>query len=207
MAIKNKDGSVFKLRCPNPLMKDMADWDKTKLQLINMEWKSEVVIDERSPVKEAQENIIDIGEELNLESISISPQEFIEEIVVPTVKEPETPVITADSQTAKLLKERGVTYFCAPVIGFKVHTDDLYGESYQTPQYGEKFLFDAIVIEESDMQLQFWCVRSISKGTIIYRKTTKSMPDGRWWRIEKVESKSNGCLCIANISEINPDFS
>lgn len=232
MAVKNKDGSVYKLRGPNPLMKDQADWDKKKMKLINMGWEEEVVADARNPVKkfETDYNVIKMTEELGLipnidaNATAVVPtKEFIEEIqkiqedpvitepipVIPQMPDPpeekKQPVLNVDVRLARILRERGVEYYCAPAIGKKVHMDDLYGNTYETVQYGDKYIFDAVVIDQSDLQLQFWCVRPITEKSIIYRKVEEG--GERWWRVKSVESKTGGYLAIANTSDSNPDFS
>jgi hypothetical protein len=231
MAIKDKDGGVYKLRGPNPLLKNQSEWDASKIRLINLGWKDEIIEDERNPIEEIKKNSIDIGKELNLEENPpevakgkvVPAKDFIKEIVEPDPKpimkpvevvkpepvvmpEEDKPVqINVDARMARILKERGVEYFCAPCVGFKTHMDDFYGDSYKTPVYGEKYVFDAIVVAESDLQLQFWCVKHISVNSIVYRK----VKDGgeRWWRIQEVEPKTGGFLARAMISDLNPDFS
>lgn len=215
MAIKDKDGNVYILRGPNPLVKDRNDWDQSKVQLINVgEWQPIVVEDQKSSIKEFQENVIDISEELNLfegpePTKIIPPQDFIEEI---TEQKPEVEirsektefVINVDPKLARALKERGVQYFCAPVIGENKFEDDLYGSTYSTFKYGDKFLFDAIIVAQSDLQLQFWCVKEIFNNSIVYRKHQHG--GERWWRITAVEQKTGGYMCLASVSDTNPDF-
>lgn len=217
MAIKDKDGTVYKLRGPNPLVKNMADWDRTKVELINLGYKSEIVTDERNPIKAAKENVLDIGKQLKLEvpaeTRSVPVQEFIQEIAEEPIvtqepeQEPEEPqpvVLEVDESAALLLKKRGVEYNCLPAIGTKTHEDEFYGNSYQTTIYGTAFIFDAIIVDESDLELQFWGVRPITKGSIVYRRVKTGE---RWWRVDSVEPKTNGYLCIAHSSELSPDFS
>jgi len=234
MSIKDKHGNVYKLRGPNPLMNQQQEWDKSKIAVFNLGYKAEVVTDTRNPKREFEESLINISDELQLyegdeegplpefiepeETKVLSVKQFLKEIneaPVPTPKveepvikfeEPKQPVqINVDAKTARILKERGEEYHCAPAIGEKVHKDALYGSSYTTTRYGDKFIFDAVVIDQSDFQLQIWSVRHVPKGSIIYRKD----PEGgeRWWRISEVEPKSGGYLAVANISELNPDFS
>jgi hypothetical protein len=219
MPIKDKNGNVYQLRGPNPLLRDQADWDKTKIKLINLGWRSEVVSDSRNPITEEKSNIINIRDELHLEdnpaeSRIVSAREFIQEVreepaIVETkprqstVPQPDV-VITVDPKLARILKERGVEFHCAPVVSFREHKDEFYGSSYQTPVFGDQYIFDAVIIEESDLQIQFWGVKAVTKGSVIYRKNK----DGdRWWTIERVEAKTGGYLVIANPSEFNPDFS
>lgn len=212
MSIKDKDGNVYKLRGPNPLVKNRNDWDKNKITLINFKKiKEEIFEDKKKNIKKP----IDIAEDLSLfqgpePSKKISAQDFIEKIA-----EPEQPPeedkkefkinINVDERAARALLERGVEYYCSPVIGHKEIVDELYGTSYKTPKYGTKFLFDAIIVDQSDLQLQIWCVKDISKDSVIYRKNQQG--GERWWRISDTESKSGGYLCLASISDVNPDFS
>ena len=235
MPIKDKHGNVYKLRGPNPIMNQQQEWDKSKVAFFNLGYKSEVVTDTRNPKREFEEKLINISDDLGLyegedegpmpqfvepeETKVLSAKQFLREIEetpvpVPTPKVEEPPikleenepvVLNVDAKTARILRDRGEEYHCAPAIGEKVHKDALYGSSYTTTRYGEKFIFDAVVVDVSDFQLQIWSVRHVPKGSIIYRKD----PEGgeRWWRINEVEPKSSGYLAIANISELNPDFS
>jgi hypothetical protein len=122
-----------------------------------------------------------------------------------TLKLPEVPVLNVDQKTARLLKERGVEYYCAPAVGIKKFTDDLYGNTYDTVEYGEKFIFDAIVIDLSDFELQFWCVKPVTTKSVIYKKNKQG--GERWWKITEVEPKMDGWLAKAITSDLNPDFS
>ena len=117
MAIKDKDGNVYKLRGPNPLVKNRSDWDRSKMKLINMgEWKSET-IEDHSTTKYEKENTIDIAEELDLfegpeQPKSVSASNFIQELAQqePEIKSEPIPEVTinVDRQLARVFKERGV---------------------------------------------------------------------------------------------------
>lgn len=225
MPIKDRDGNVYKLRGPNPVMTSQADWDKSKMKLFNLGYKSEIVVDERSPVREMAESVINIRDELGLvdneASTKVVPaRQFIaeiqEEVAVaepepevspdPIREEPQPVVLNVDKRLARIIKERGAQYHCAPAVGHKVHTDELYGNSYRTTKFGDKFVFDAVVIDQSDFQLQFWCIKPVTKDSVIYKKD----PEGgeRWWKVEEIEPKSGGgYLVVAGISLLNPDFS
>ena len=225
MAIKDKDGNVYKLRGPNPLMRNQQEWDRSKLKFINMGSTTEIVEDARNPVKKfkTEFNVVDIGEKLDLkpnkEANLVKAKDFIEEIaepeekvaiVAPPKEEPqeikEGPVeFDVNPHLADIMKQRGVEFYCAPVIGHKQHVDELYDNSYKTFKYGEKSIFDAIVIDMSDFELQFWCVRPISEDSIIHPKTREK--GQRWWRVREVEPKTGGYLCKAITSDSNPDFS
>lgn len=232
MAIKDKDGNVYRLRGPNPLVKEMSEWDKSQVKLINIgSSKVEVIEDERNPVKASHELVIDIGEELNLdkqthksknirakdflkeisepvqeqEKIAEKPQEIVEPEPSEETFEPEPVIINVDQKLSRIIKERGVEFFCVPVVGTIEHRDELYGNSYYTNKYGDKFIFDAVIIDSDDFQIQFWCIKQVSKDSVVFRRN----PEGaeRWWRIHSIEPKTGGFLCLATISDVNPDFS
>lgn len=246
MAIKDKDGNVYKLRGPNPLMKTQQEWDRAKLNFINMgRHDSEVVEDERNPIDKFKEdfNVLNIGEELNLksnkEATAVVPtKEFIDEIsqepevaevednveelvrreavepveelvrraaVEPVVEKPKQVTLDVHPSLAKILNQRGAEYYCAPAMGKKRHVDDLYDNSYYTTQYGDQFVFDAVVLDMSDLQLQFWCVKPITVDSIVHPKTKEK--GQRWWRITESEPKTGGYICRAITSDTNPDFS
>lgn len=214
MAIKDKDGKIFTLRGPNPLMKTQQEWDRSRIIMFNLGGHREemIIADVKNPVKEFKKHIVDIGEELKLEkprAKSIDAKKFIQQIQEPVeeavLKLPEQAVLNVEPKMARILKERGVAYYCAPAIAKKTHIDDFYGHTYETTQYGDKYLFDAVIIDESDLELQFWCVRAVSVDSVIYKKVTGG--GERWWRIKEIESKTGGWLVKAITSDSNPDFS
>ena len=51
MAITDKDGKVYKLQGPNPLMKDQDKWDMNDIVLHNFKWGSEVIEDTKKAHK------------------------------------------------------------------------------------------------------------------------------------------------------------
>lgn len=204
-------------------MKSQQEWDKSRIKLFNMKVRhEEIVTDLRNPVEAFNANVVDIGQDLKLKvkekrAKTIEPRKFIEEIrempkeepaqvfkIPEPEPEPEIPVLNVDPKMARILKERGVEYYCAPAIGRKTFTDDFYGSTYDTIEYGEKYLFDAVVIDQSDLELQFWCVKPVTSHSVVYRKIKQG--GERWWRIKDVEPKTGGWLAKAITSDSNPDF-
>lgn len=243
MAIRDKDGKVYKLRGPNPLMNDQnLDWDKSKLKLHNFSWNSECVKDPISPEARFQKEHpkVNIAEELGLKPNGdwIPPFEFVNELKAtrpttiaeeipedfpvieeePVVEEPEEIQIplpkseqpkpespkefNVSSQVARIFHERGMEFHCAPVYQVSMR-DDLYGTEYKMNRYGDKFIFDGVVVEENDLELIYWCVKEMTKGSVVMPKSRES----RWWRIEQIEPKTGGFLVKALPSDVNPDFS
>ena len=240
MAIKNKDGSVYKLRGPNPLMKEQDRWNLKKTKIYNLgQGETEVVEYEDKKKKEFEESLIKIDEERGLkeETQVVYPDEFFAEIQKPEpeevieipievveeptpepkeeiVEEPEEDVpepkedekisINLDPEAARILKERSSVFFCVPKTGEMTHVDDLYGETYSTDKYGSKFLFDAVVVDESDLEMKIWSVKELSKGSIIRRKAKEA----RWWKVSDIEPQdTGGHLSRLITSDVNPSFS
>lgn len=220
MAIKDKDGNVYKLRGPNPLVKKRSNWDNSKVKLINFgDWETKVLEDNNSQLKKQRDNIVDIGKEMDLfegpePSHSINPKDFIKEIEETSEPElqpelqpepqPEPFVLNVNEKLVRALKEKGAQFYCAPVTERKLIEDDLYGSSYIQKKYGDKFIFDAIIVSDSDLQLQFWCVKELTKDSVIYKKNQQG--GERWWQVTESEERSGGFLCLATVSNINPDF-
>ena len=50
MGIKDKDGNVYKLRGPNPIMNKQDQWDKSKIKLINAKWEDIIFEDEDNAI-------------------------------------------------------------------------------------------------------------------------------------------------------------
>lgn len=224
MPIKDKNGKIYTLHGPNPIMKEQQEWDKSQMTLHNIGVKSETIIDENSPIRKMKENLIDIGVELNLseETRSIPSSTFLQEIAEKPVEKivvPEPPVVekpvivkpappedqvilNVDPKVARILRERGVQYHCAPAVGITRH-DSLYDE-YSSVRYGDPFIFDGIIVDQSDFQIQIWSIRLVPKNSIIYRKH----PEGgeRWWKITHTEPKTGGHIAVGMISDLNPSF-
>lgn len=219
MAIKNKDGSVYKLRGPNPLMKEQSQWNRNNIRFFNLGHKSETVKDDHNPIEAFNENVLDIGEMLDLKpnppTKTIPAAKFIEEakkftpepVVDPEPKPVLVPVINVSPEVARIIKERGVKYHCAPQVSVKTHTDKLYSNTYTTPVYGDQFVFDAIVLDESDLEIQIWSLKHIPDGSIFYQKAKDSLWEGRWWRTTTSEPKTGGFTTLGHVSDVNPDFS
>lgn len=205
MAIKNKDGSAFILRGPNLLMMHQQDWNKSKVRYINMgNWKCDVVED-------AQENVVTI-QKPEEKSVPVTAKQFLEELrTIPVTKpepepEPESkPEPPVNQELKNLFERKGYKYFCAPAIGTKTHVDSLYGNTYKTTQYGEKYLFDALVMNQNDLELVLWCMNQIAVNSIVYCKVKEG--GERWWKIRSVEPKNGGYVLSAFPSDVSPDFS
>ena len=100
MAIKDRDGKVYKLRGPNPLMKDQREWDKRRTKFFNLDgWKSEVVEDATQDAP----NVVDIAEEWSLKknqeanATTVNAQQFLKEVEEAVAVE-EPPVVEPEPE-------------------------------------------------------------------------------------------------------------
>ena len=172
MAIKDKDGNVYKLRGPNPMMKEQKPWDLKHVKLLNFNWKEETKKDTANPIQKFKEDydVVDIGEKLSLELNPIQEDKVVAGVddfltglkdsmpvaVVEKKEEPPKPKeeVSFDDKTKKLLDKNKVIVLCAPAIETEIK-DELYGDSYKRTTYGSKTEFPAIIIEQNDFVLRF----------------------------------------------------
>ena len=206
MAIKNKDGSVYTLRGPNPLMETQEFWDHHRIELINFHVDGQQTIKDEKRLR-YYEDVVDIKEELNLEENRVIPaKEFIQEIqqtpvaiVEPVVEQP--PVVEKQP-IPRSISKRVVGIHCVPVVETSV-TDELYGETRKRRSYGQKYLMEGIPMTENDFIFQFWSSKEIVPGSVVYPQTQSK----RWWRVQSVAPKSDGFVMSCIASDVNPDFS
>jgi len=191
MSIRKKDGSVYTLKKPNPLVKKQkmwADFFDGNLILHNFNWDEQ--ISEKAIEKSPPLNSVAVIEEKPV----FASNDIIQEIEsVPNIEEvvPEenTPVANAE---------------------LKIKKDNLYGDSWGTVQYGKKFIFEAVVVEREDLQFTFWTNKKLLKGSIVYPikyKDGSSFGDYRWWKVAEFSEIENGYLIKTNMSSHHPDFS
>ncbi len=182
MAIKNKDGSPFTLRKPNPIMKEQDIW--TNFQVHNLKFKDEAITEDITEVVPHDFQIKDFVSELE----ATKPLEK-QVIVLPDLMEKEE-------------KEKKPVFYCLPAV-IRQHRDALYGETYSTIKYDTPFTFEAYVTEQSDLVLEFWTsADKISEGSVIYPKIMEK----RWWRVVSKEVKEDGWLYRAIPSDYQPNF-
>lgn len=180
MAIKDKNGNVFKLRGPNPILEKQEIWDKSQVKLINITQEELVVEDEKNPI-----------------------EQFKEEYQVPDIAEIIEPVIIdTQEETQKLIDRNKVSFLCVPRQDLK-YKDETYGETYTKTVYLEKFQFEAVILDEQDLFLKFWTTHEISIGSIVYPQNVEK----RWWKVTEVESKPAGAAYLCSVSDLNPEFS
>jgi len=198
MVIKNKNGTVFKLRGPNPLMKKQKSWDDNEdFILHNCEWDNETLEDHGGVVVEKSD--FNVKSDLQAEEpIKEEPIKIKEKID----NAPKSESTSYEPQKTFQLENK-IKIHCLPLITTE-HHDELYDEIRKSQQYGSKFLFEGIIINQNDFSLIFWSdIKKMEKGSIVYPQTKEK----RWWKITKKEPKGWGFIFTTTPSDIQPDFS
>lgn len=208
MTLYNKDGSVFKLSGPNPVMKDQEIWGDFLTH--NLQWKPE--ISEDKTVMKSHESDFYVKESFldALEAAKEAAKEAVKEDIKVTessqtiVKEElRTPVVRHDSENDVVKEEIEKTFIhCLPAI-IRERKDALYGEFYKTIQYGSPFSFEAVVVSHTDFTYEIWTdTDKVGKGSILYPKTGYK----RWWRVQEKNQKGSGWLLTSIPSDYQPSF-
>lgn len=210
MTILNKDGNVYVLKGPNPLVKKQQSWNKNELifhnfqwQEINFNYKDKEKVTKKIKLPKVKENL-EIPE----------TKEKIEEVPKP-IKQKQ------DNKDFELNIKYKVLSHCLPAI-VENKKDSFYGESWKKIKYGEKIIFPLIVIDATDLSFDFWTSdpnKKINEKSIIYpfayevhnveTGSYDKIPydEYRWWKIVSKEEKEGGWFFRSVPSEIQPDFS
>lgn len=192
MPIKNKDGTVYRLSSPNPLMIPQDKWEKADVVLHNMDWDDHLMEDYtmQEPVDDQESHEPEVG--------FIEPPKKIETPVVPKL------VARKGPDPRKIL-----IFHCQPAT-IRKHQDELYGETRQTIQYGEKFKFEAVMVNRSDFGIQIWASVELSEGSVIYPSMYKSGDKAKeyaWYKVSGSKPHAGGFLIDTVLSNYQPDFS
>jgi hypothetical protein len=177
MAIKNKDGSIFKLAGPPPVMENQTFWNE-KVRIHNQfgqKYVQEAVKPENNDLPEKIEE----------------PSEEIK--IVDSIKE----------ETPKYVNESIINVWCLPCTGSREVVDNLYGSRYGRPEYGEKFVFKAKLLEVEDLFIQMLAKEKIPEQSVIYPQLQMK----RWWRVSAVIETNGFYVVTATISDYQPSFS
>lgn len=99
---------------------------------------------------------------------------------------------------------------CHPAT-IKERKDDLYGDVRRTVKYGKKFVFEALLLDSNDFEIQLYTKTAISEGSIIYPakyKDGESFAQYRWWEIKKKKERPDGGFLLSGIvTDQQRDFS
>jgi hypothetical protein len=201
MTLYNKDGSVYKLAGPNPVMKEQKLWGDFVTH--NMKWTPEV--------SENNTEINPIDSDFYVrDSFLDALNEAKEEIKVVETKQEEKPVefhkivVKEDPENKPSLPDEieKTFIYCLPAE-IRERKDSLYGETYKTVQYGKATSFEAVILNQNDFVFEVWTdTNKIGQGSILYPKTGFK----RWWKVQSKIEKAEGWLITATPSDFQPSF-
>jgi hypothetical protein len=212
MAIKSKDGKVYTLQGPNPVVERQVSWDRSKLVFHNFEW--EETIGRRQPRTREDPPKKPIEKEMAMPRVEAAD-----------AKQEEPAHNDGPPQTKAEFDMPHIKYrvlcHCLPAK-VELRRDELYGESWTRTTYGSKFVFPCVMMSSDDLAIEFWTSdprQQISDKSVVYpfsyetyNADTSSYDripydDYRWWRVTSREAKEGGWLIAAGPSDFQPDFS
>lgn len=220
MALKNKDGTVYKLRGPNPLMKDQKTWEEFRVH--NMKWGSEILPDasEIHAIKtdfQVRNNFID---ELDQAAAEVGKESDIKVVESPTISEPrvvlepKSEITVVENKIVEAPRPENIEHstipkvfiHCLPAFLDK-KIDDVYGDTVETLKYKSPFSFEGIILDQSDLTFKFWTesndmTNQILQGSVLYPKTLQK----RWWKVQERMEKTGGWIVTAHPSDYQPHF-
>lgn len=213
MAIFHKDGRMYVVEGPNPLVKTQEHWNPTGLVFHNFDWKE---IRYKGSIEKPP-----VATE---EPPKIEQEEFSKEEPAPKI-EPIDQTQDQDEQDQKEFDLPFIKYkvlaYCLPAKS-EARKDSLYGESWTRVKYGKKIVFPCIMINSNDIEIEFWTSdpnEKITERSIVYpfsyevfNQETNSYDrvpydEYRWWKVSSKEPKEAGWLFKAMPSDVQPDFS
>jgi len=199
MTLYNKDGSVFKLSTPNPVMKDQKIW--TGFTVHNMEWKPEVKedgtavlpLDSDFSLNKTQSEIF--LDELNqTKDLKPDPEQIFERKI-----EEKEDKIKKEKQNKTDIEKTFV--YCLPAT-IRETKDELYGDIIKTIQYDKPTSLEAVILSQTDMTMEMWTETNFGEGSILYPKNG----DKRWWKIQTSQTKLGGWILKCIMSQDQPSF-
>ena len=187
LTIKRKDGTIFRLRGPNPIMDEQEIWNGKDFKLHNFDSDEEHV--QMAPKIKF--------EGMNFENLTeIEPEEITVEI-----KETPVPPEVKPKQPRPPKSRNLIKVYCLPA-SFEQVTDSVYGDVKTTLSYGEQFQFECELVSADDLT----CVvktnlTGVEKQSIIFFPAER-----RWWKVVGVEHNNNGLFLTCMPSDIQPSF-
>ncbi|RKY76261.1 hypothetical protein DRQ00_09075 [candidate division KSB1 bacterium] len=199
MAIRRKDGSVYKLRGPNKLLTSQEFWSQgDKLLTHNFDRIAKIIIDTPTPaIQPPSKPALSAGLD------GFKPQEELKQEPLKTAPVGEKVSIPPEDQSPFRSHDRCWLY-CLPANVSKV-MDRLYEEDYVRIQYKDPFRFQGAIVGSSDVRMAFWTtVEHITPRSIIFHPDTR-----RWWEVQDVaiENTNDGIVYTCVPSSTTPDFS
>jgi len=186
MAIKNKDGSVYRFSGPVPEMAEQSFWDKKDKTIVHNKFGQRYVRERKG------------DEDMDLSKIK-------RELSRAKVEKDEIKIVQVIEQPkSKPIAEEVVEIWCLPCVDFIENVDPLYNESYNKINYGQPFIFRARLLSLEDLSIQFITEESVKlpNESVVYPKTASR----RWWRVKSVKEVKDFRVYLGGISDYQPSF-
>jgi hypothetical protein len=215
MVIKNKDGTIYTLRGPNPVMLNQDLWNDFEIHNMNFieEHSEDIFVYKKKSNKVNLGSTVTVQDSFPKEKIKIpKPQEIpkIPEITVdlttpiPVIPKEEDEIeVERPIQISEKLRSYRKTILCCLPSNVQENYDKLYGEKTLKYTYGNKFTFESVVISENDIEFIFWThLNKIQKFSIFYPKNEKK----RWWQAAAIKNAPEGFFVKCVPSMNHPSF-
>lgn len=194
--IKNRDGSTFRLRGPNPLLKS---------QNIGQEGAALIIHNIESLTQEI-EDVVYKQQTKTIRESKPAPKPEPAQVIdqpkpaVQVVEQPKPEPVKHKAHN-DISKERKPVAYCLPAIE-DMKYDMLTGKFNSTTRYGEKFTFEVQMVEEDYLSCLMWGpLQEMPLNSIIY-----IFDQRRWWKVLGTEPYQGGLLINCMPSEKNPSF-
>lgn len=198
MAIYRKDGSVFKLDGPNPLLAEQDQWDNFVVHNKKGLGKKIIISNKGIIEEEKHKEVLGDGNIARLDD--------------PVIEVPKKEVFSYESSNIP----RTTTTTPVPKVGkkpiscranivptrYKNIIDDLYGDVITRVLYLDPIETDIYPIGYSGTEAKFFCLFDLEKESIIYPQNNEK----RWWKVINTEKYSDGYMINCIMSQKTPSF-
>ena len=219
-----KDGKPYKtFSRPNPLMSDQSFFKIEDLEFHNFHWTPTVVLGEAPILKnipKKQESFLDsfkkpseiIREEIksvreDKSDDSVRKREILNPIPEAVTEKVEIPLVKPEVD----LDARSIVYVHCLPAEVRESKDELYGETRKYVKYGNKFQFEAYLLNFNDLEINLRSKQEISKSSIIlvgkYKFGGDDLELRNCWRVKNCKSTDKGFIILAEITNQEVDFS
>ena len=198
MALRNKDGTPYRLSSPNPVMRTQVLWGSEKFILHNMKWSGETYQDKMQPESPPPDK-----HSFMSELQSTKPEEPRREQPAETPRAAKVEV-RSDPQRVEAETRPEIEKIFIHLLPATTRTkvDELYGDIKKTVYYGEPTSFEAVELEHQDFTYRIWTELDIGLESILFPKTNNK----RWWKVKSKERKASGWVVSAMPSDYQPSF-
>lgn len=200
MAIKNKDGTIYRLQSPSPQMENQNFWND--FQIHNIKSNPEIKSDDSPEVIPAKHDLT-IKQSFLSDLIESKPEPIPEVIIENPRSIEKTIEVKPPEQKINLPQsiEKTVCH-CLPAV-FKEKIDNLYGEKRQNLEYLKPFTFEAIILDFNQFNLKLWTTQNdVKEHSIVFPKNGHLS----WWKVYSREEKTGGWLTNLIPSSFQPFF-